>query len=402
MRIRSLPAILAATLVTGVSVSSEAQSNLDFLVSQLNQRAGQFAAGMTLFGPVQTGRLRTRRQKQFNFVLNGGQCYKVIGVGDATVQDLDLFVRVRNQTVAEDTATDNFPVVSFCPAVTTRVTVRVLMFAGQGEFALGIFNGNGNGGVVPPPVVSAVDPNALVQRLASVASRNAAGFFALGNPTVGSLQQNASRSISVPLSQGLCYKFIAVGGAGVQDLDIHVNVNGGRVAEDTATDDFPVASYCAPTNQVASVQVFMYRGTGGFAYQTFQSNSGRPTVVVQPVVQGGGDFLANRMREISSRYASGRSPVSPLLRGNLSTSATQDFSVSLQSGHCYTVVGVGEPSVSDLDMFLFDQNGTQIAQDQATDNFPIVQVCPSVPGSYRVQVKMYSGYGQFGLQVFGN
>ena len=396
MAIRRVGAAAAAmALVLLASGTAAAQSNLDFLVGQLNQRATQFAAGYTLAGPVQTGRLRQRGKKNFNFVLQAGQCYRVIGVGDQSVRDLDIFLRVRGRNVAEDTATDNFPVVSYCPTARVRAQVRVLMFAGQGEFAVGIFNGPPDGGVGTP----VANPAAMTQRLASVAAQNAPGYVGLGAPTVGQLTQNTSQTLNVPMQQGGCYKFIAVGGAGVSDLDIHVNVNGSRVASDTATDDFPIASFCSPRRQTAQVQILMYRGNGGFAYQTFQS--GAPQNVVVPVL-GSNDYLSNRMREISGRYASGRAPVSPLMRGNLQTSQTQDFSVAVQAGHCYTVVGVGDPSVTDLDMFLFDQNGTQVAQDQATDNFPIVQICPNVPGNYRIQVKMYSGYGAFGLQVFGN
>jgi hypothetical protein len=396
MRIRSLGAAVAALgLVLGTSGPSHAQSNIDFLVGELTQRASQFAAGYNLFGPVQTGRLRARGKKNFNFVLTAGQCYRIIGVGDSNVRDLDIFLRVRNQTVAEDTATDNFPVVSFCPQVTTRVQVRVLMFAGLGEFALGVFNGPPGDQPVVNPVLAGA---AMTQRLATLAAANAPGYAGLGAPILGQLAQNAGQLVNVPLQQGVCYKFMAAGGAGVQDLDLHVQVAGQHVAQDTATDDIPIASYCAPRPQNAQVQVFMYRGAGAFAYQTFQS--GAPNVIQPPIV--GSDFLSNRMREISGRYASGRAPVSPLMRGSLTTSRTQDFSVALSAGRCYTVVGVGEPSVTDLDMFLFDQNGTQVAQDQGTDNFPIVQSCPNVPGNFRVQVKMYSGYGAFGLQVFGN
>jgi hypothetical protein len=396
MRIRRLgAAVLALGLVVGTSRSSFAQSNIDFLVSELTQRATQFAAGFSLFGPVQTGRLRTNAKKNFNFVLTAGQCYKIIGVGDTNVRDLDIFLRVRNQNVAQDTATDNFPVVSYCPTTTTRVQVRVLMFAGQGEFALGVFNGPPDGLGIPLPQANGAQ---MVQRLASVAAQNAAGFVGLGAPITGQLAQAGTTTINVPLRQGACYKFIAVGGPGVTDLDIQVNANGRQVAQDTATDDFPIASYCAPIPQTVQVQILMYRGNGGFAYQTFQSGGLQPP----PPVVGGNDFLSNRMREISGRFASGRLPVSPLMRGSLQTSQTRDFSVGLQTGHCYTVVGVADPSVTDLDLFLFDQNGTQVAQDQATDNFPIVQACPSVPGNYRIQVKMYSGYGSFALQVFGN
>ncbi|MBI2896329.1 MAG: hypothetical protein HYY06_22420 [Deltaproteobacteria bacterium] len=114
-----------------------------------------------------------------------------------------------------------------------------------------------------------------------------------------------------------------------------------------------------------------------------------------------GDYVGTRMQQIYAQYGQGRTPVSPIQRGNLATSATQDFSVVLQAGHCYTVIGVGVPTVTDLDMFIFDPAGTQTAQDQATDNFPIVTACPSIAGTYRVQVKMYAGSGEFGVQVFG-
>jgi hypothetical protein len=125
------------------------------------------------------------------------------------------------------------------------------------------------------------------------------------------------------------------------------------------------------------------------------------TAAIMPAMPGG-DFLQNRMNEIYGRFGQGRQPVSQLFRGNLGTQQTQDFSVTITSGHCYTIIGVGTASVTDLDLFLFDQNGTQVAQDQATDNFPIVSACPSLSGAYRVQAKMYAGSGEFGIQVFGS
>ena len=125
------------------------------------------------------------------------------------------------------------------------------------------------------------------------------------------------------------------------------------------------------------------------------------TTAIMPTMPGG-DFLQNRMNEIYARFGQNRQPVSPLFRGNLGTSQTQDFSVNLQVGHCYTLIGVGTASVTDLDLFLFDQNGSQVAQDQETDNFPVVSSCPNMTGAFRVQAKMYGGSGEFGLQVFGS
>lgn len=126
-----------------------------------------------------------------------------------------------------------------------------------------------------------------------------------------------------------------------------------------------------------------------------------PTTITPTATADPNDYVGTRMQQIYAQYGGGRSPVSPIQRGNLATGATQDFSVTLQAGHCYTIIGVGVPTVTDLDMFIFDPAGTQVAQDQATDNFPIVQACPTTQGAFRVQVKMYAGSGEFGVQVFG-
>lgn len=126
-----------------------------------------------------------------------------------------------------------------------------------------------------------------------------------------------------------------------------------------------------------------------------------PTALTPTATADPNDYVGTRMQQIYAQYGGGRQSVSPIQRGNLATGATQDFSVTLQAGHCYTIIGVGVPTVTDLDMFIFDPAGTQVAQDQATDNFPIVQACPTTAGAFRVQVKMYAGSGEFGVQVFG-
>jgi hypothetical protein len=82
-----------------------------------------------------------------------------------------------------------------------------------------------------------------------------------------------------------------------------------------------------------------------------------------------------------------------------------DFQTTLEAGRCYRVIGVGDQSMSDLDLFIFDENGNQIAQDVATDNFPVLglgdnMVCPRWTGPFIIRARAYSGTGQFGLQLF--
>ena len=60
--------------------------------------------------------------------------------------------------------------------------------------------------------------------------------------------------------------------------------------------------------------------------------------------------------------------------------------------------------VGDLDLRLRDMNGNVIDQDVATDNFPVLglqrQLCLNWAGSFQVEIIMYSGGGEFGVQAF--
>lgn len=120
---------------------------------------------------------------------------------------------------------------------------------------------------------------------------------------------------------------------------------------------------------------------------------------------GGGDFIAGQMATRQAQFAAGMPPVLPLTRGNLNQGGSQNYAVNMVPGQCYKIIGVGGPGVSDLDLKLYDPAGTMVDQDIATDNFPVIglqhQLCPTAAGQYRLEVLMFSGSGEFGVQVFG-
>lgn len=116
------------------------------------------------------------------------------------------------------------------------------------------------------------------------------------------------------------------------------------------------------------------------------------------------DVILAGMHAQARRFAGGMVVATPMFRGSLVNGATQDFQAILQPAHCFKIVGVGGPTVKDLDLLLFDPNGVQVQQDTATDSYPVLglhqPICPTSPGAYRVQVRMYKGAGDFGVQVF--
>ena len=111
--------------------------------------------------------------------------------------------------------------------------------------------------------------------------------------------------------------------------------------------------------------------------------------------------LEERIEAVHVRSAPGRPPISEIHRDSLDTGATRDFSLGLHAGWCYLVVAVGEGSVSDLDLFLYDPAGFKIGWDRGSDATPVVRVCTSVEGTYRLRARMFAGAGPFGLRVYG-
>ncbi|MDJ0764886.1 MAG: hypothetical protein QNJ97_18030 [Myxococcota bacterium] len=116
------------------------------------------------------------------------------------------------------------------------------------------------------------------------------------------------------------------------------------------------------------------------------------------------DFIANKIRQLHQTSGDGRVPVSPVLKGKLSTGNRKIFEIRLKAGHCYTIIGVGSPSVRDINISLLAPGGREVQRDTTKNNTPIVKTDPCIraSGQYKILVKMFSGFGQFGLQVFSN
>ncbi len=62
---------------------------------------------------------------------------------------------------------------------------------------------------------------------------------------------------------------------------------------------------------------------------------------------------------------------------------------------------MGLPSVRELVLQVVDQFGNERAQSQSAREAH-VRFCPSIPGEWRVNVKVELGYGETALQVFAD
>lgn len=76
--------------------------------------------------------------------------------------------------------------------------------------------------------------------------------------------------------------------------------------------------------------------------------------------------------------------------GSLAAQASENFTLSLQGGVSYALVGVCDNDCPDIDLVLSDDSGNTIASDYEDDAYPIVEVTPTWAGDYRVRVYMAS------------
>ncbi len=65
-----------------------------------------------------------------------------------------------------------------------------------------------------------------------------------------------------------------------------------------------------------------------------------------------------------------------------------NLDVTLVVGREYRLVGVCDQDCGDLDMKLYNKNGTLVASDTSTDDIPLVDVSPVSAGDYTLKLSM--------------
>lgn len=117
-----------------------------------------------------------------------------------------------------------------------------------------------------------------------------------------------------------------------------------------------------------------------------------------------GDPLGRELFSLVQEQAPGWVKQDKLFRGTLAERARQSYLAILPYGPCYRFIGVGGPGVSDLDLALHDANGVEVQRDVTDDPNPVIgttaSVCPLEASSFRLEVGMRRGAGDFVVGVF--
>ncbi len=87
-------------------------------------------------------------------------------------------------------------------------------------------------------------------------------------------------------------------------------------------------------------------------------------------------------------------------RGFLVERGPEVAEVSLRSGNCYLLIATASEAVRELEITLYDGDGTEVARDDATGPLAALHHCPPQSGTFFASVQATAGNGLYGLRTF--
>ncbi len=227
------------------------------------------ARGYEAYGDTARGSLEESASQRFQIRLEGDKCYAILAVGDNGVRDLDLIVRDGSGGVIDrDIEADARPIVRVCPDRDVEQEIEVRMASGEGRFVYAAYRWPR--GTHGPFGISGL----MYVRLAEVTSLlQVEGYEPSVDfmPERGRLRregQEAHHRLNLPT--GKCYSILAVGGQGVNNLDVTLSHGNRELASDASRNAFPDVRLCTEQGGRYDLAVRARQGSGDYFYQVFE------------------------------------------------------------------------------------------------------------------------------------
>lgn len=394
-------------------VSPAAAQSEDALIASVDDSGRGFGGDVATPLLRRSGTLTEGQTRNLPVALRAGQCFVAVAKGASQIANIDVEVARGRTVVTRDTETGSSASATYCAGTRPeRIQVRITAFRGQGTFAAGVFatHGAANAAAAPgnAPTATATPLDRVAERARALAS-TMQPVTPVARETINEGQRVERELALVP---GRCYRIVTASDESVEDVDLAVLApNGGELQHDgTNVRDAELGAaqpLCPASPGTHRLTVRVARGHGTVVWQLFgtatpntSANGAAPAVATAPVGGAGTDFVATRIRARHQAAGEHGTAINDVVRGELTTSLSRDFEVAAEAGHCYVVLAAGVPSVRELDLKVFDALGNELARDAERDAFPRARFCPTIAGRFRVNVRMFQGYGPYGVQVF--
>ncbi|HJL17272.1 MAG TPA: hypothetical protein RMH99_16515 [Sandaracinaceae bacterium LLY-WYZ-13_1] len=212
------------------------------------------------------------------------------------------------------------------------------------------------------------------------------------------------------LAVGKCSTFLALGGGSIRDLRLALyDGEGEEAATDSVEGEGGLVHVC-PQGEVGyrphHLVLRTREGAGAVMVAHFRSEPGAGDGfdglfegVLAPRVPFR-DVEEHLARSRSALRARGLRPVDEPLLERVTEGSVVRLPVVLEEGRCYAAIGRSGEGLDDIDLFLFDAAGVEVARDLAGDAEPSIEHCPEETGRHTVELRAFEGAGAVGVLVF--
>ncbi len=252
-------------------------------------------------------------------------------------------------------------------------------------------------------------------------------------PSKFDLMIDGHQKVGVNLQVGKCYAIIVAGPVG-GNVDVAVTAQGTVVAQDQTQEPYVVLGaaptvLCPPQSGELQVDVSLHNTGGSMAFALYgkqagpatgqPTGTGMPTAWATPTGSGAPTVVptgtttaistedpANMLlRAKATTLAPWMQPEGTVFKQSLAEGGKGSFIATLTAGRCYTVVAVGGPGVTDVDLGLLlpPFYTVDAGRDKRTDSVAVIaNVCPAAmfPVPYRIDVGPKKGTGVVAAQVY--
>lgn len=223
------------------------------------------------------------------------------------------------------------------------------------------------------------------------------------------------RGVAWPLDLqvGKCSTFIALGGGGVRDLALSLYDGlGVEIASDTVEREGALLHVCPQLepgvlHRPFHLELRVPEGGGAVMVAHFQSQPGEGEGfdslfegVLAPRVPFA-DVEEHLARSRTALRARGFEPLGAPLLDRVSEGSVVRQQVQLDAGRCYVIAGRSGQGLADIDLYVFDAAGVEVARDIGSDAEPSIEHCPPISMRHIVELRAFEGAGAVGVMVLG-
>lgn len=96
----------------------------------------------------------------------------------------------------------------------------------------------------------------------------------------------------------------------------------------------------------------------------------------------------------------GFTPAGPVWRGFLVDHASDVHELAMRAGTCHVLLAGASAEVRELNLRVFDSEGSEVVQDATSGALAALRFCPHQSGTYFVAVQVSAGSGLFEVRSF--